>query len=173
MTPTGFQRVALILLRTLVGWHFLYEGFYKLMLPGWSRAGGRLAAWSAAGYLNASSGPLAPYFHRLAESGAMAWIDWLVPIGLALVGLSLMLGLFTQLGCWGAVAFLTLFYISAPPTAGLPQPGAEGAYLLVNKNLVELAAAIVVLAFRTGAIAGLDRWRGSSTQRPRSAQRPV
>jgi hypothetical protein len=41
----------------------------------------------------------------------------------------------------------------------MPQPGAEGAYLLVNKNLIELAAVLAVMAFRTGRIAGLDALR--------------
>ena len=36
---TGFQQFALIALRIAVGWQFAYEGFYKLMLPGWTRAG--------------------------------------------------------------------------------------------------------------------------------------
>ena len=37
--PSGFQKAGLVVLRTLVGWHFLYEGYYKLMLPGWTREG--------------------------------------------------------------------------------------------------------------------------------------
>jgi len=41
----------------------------------------------------------------------------------------------------------------------MPQSGAEGAYLLVNKNLIELAAVLAILAFRTGRIAGLDTLR--------------
>jgi thiosulfate dehydrogenase (quinone) large subunit len=163
---TTFQRVALIAARTLVGWHFLYEGFYKLMLPGWTRAGGRVAAWSAAGYLKASTGPFSGVFHRMAESGMAGWIDRIVPIALTLVGLSLVLGLFTQAGCWGALLFLTMFYLSMPPTTGMPQPGAEGAYLLVNKNLIELGIVLVILAFHTGRIAGLDTLR-----RPRSTAR--
>lgn len=154
---TTFQRVALILVRTVIGWHFLYEGLYKLMLPGWSREGARLAAWTAKGYLHVSTGPFAPMLHRLADSSLAPWIDILVPVGLTLVGVSLMLGLLTQLGCWGAIAFLVMFYVSMPPTTGLQVPGAEGAYLLVNKNLVELVAVIVVLSFRTGRIAGLDQ----------------
>lgn len=153
---SGLQRAALVLLRTVVGWHFLYEGYYKLMVPGWSRDGQILAHWSAAGYLKAASGPLGSLFHGLGASAASGWIDRLVPIGLAAVGLSLMLGFLTQLGCWGALAFLMLFYLSAIPTAGVPQPGAEGTYLFVNKNLVEAVAVLVVAAFRTGAIAGLD-----------------
>jgi thiosulfate dehydrogenase [quinone] large subunit len=70
-----------------------------------------------------------------------------------------MLGLFTQLGCIGALGFLAMFYLSQPPLSGMPQPGAEGAYLLVNKNLIELAAVLAVMAFRTGRIAGLDTLR--------------
>jgi len=149
---------ALVALRTLVGWHFAYEGYYKLMQPGWSRDGGLLAPFSAAGYLRSATGPLAGAFHSMAaHPGLMRAVDLAVPIGLLLVGLSLMLGLFTRLGGAGAIAFLTLFYLSQPPLSGTPQPSAEGAYLLVNKNLIELAAVVTVMAFPTGAMAGLDR----------------
>jgi thiosulfate dehydrogenase [quinone] large subunit len=154
---TTFQRVTLILVRTVIGWHFVYEGLYKLLLPGWTRDGVKLAAWSAKGYLKASSGPFAPMLQRLADSGAAPWIDILVPVGLLLVGISLMLGLFTQLGCWGALGFLAMFYLSMPPMSGLHLPGAEGAYLFVNKNLIEFVTVLALLAFRTGQIAGLDQ----------------
>ena len=158
MHLTRFQQVALILLRTAIGWHFAYEGFYKLMLPGWTRGGQRVAEWSAAGYLKGATGPFASFFHGLAaQATAMQAVDIIVPVGLLLVGLSLMLGLLTQFGCLGAIVFLATFYISQPPLSGMPQTGAEGAYLFVNKNLIELLAVAVILAFRTGAIAGLDQ----------------
>ena len=157
---TRVQAAALVVLRTAVGWHFLYEGFYKLMLPGWSRLGQPAAAWSAAGYLAASSGPLAPLFRGLGHSSAMGIVDVAIPIGLTLVGVSLMLGVLTEWGCAGALAFLALFYLSAIPTAGVPQSGAEGTYLIVSKNLIELVAVCVLFVFRTGRIAGLDvLWR--------------
>jgi thiosulfate dehydrogenase (quinone) large subunit len=155
------QTTGLILLRTLIGWHFLYEGYFKLLLPGWTRSGTPLAGWSAAGYLKAATGPLAGMIKPLANSAAMGWIDILVPLGLLLVGLSLVLGLFTRLGAWGALGFLTLFYLTAIPTSGVPQPMQEGTYLFVNKNLIEWAAVWVLIAFRTGEIAGLDAlWAG-------------
>ena len=148
---------SLVLLRTLVGWHFAYEGYYKLTLPAWSRSGGVLAPFSAEGYLRAATGPLAGVFHAAAAQPSIVHAtDAIVPIGLLLVGLSLMLGLFTQIGCAGAMGFLALFYLSQPPLNGMPQAGAEGSYLLVNKNLIELTAVLTVMAFRTGAIAGLD-----------------
>jgi thiosulfate dehydrogenase (quinone) large subunit len=85
-----------------------------------------------------------------------------VPVGLVLVGVSLVLGLFTTLGCWGALLLLGSFYVTAIPVAGTTGPHQEGAYLIVNKNLVELVAVIVLLAFRTGRIAGLDLLRHGS-----------
>ena len=151
------RSVSLVLLRTLIGWHFAYEGYYKLVLPAWSRGGGLIAPFSAEGYLRGATGPLSGVFHAMAGNPAlMQATDVIVPVGLLLVGLSLMLGFFTQTGCAGAIAFLALFYASQPPLSGMPQTGAEGAYLLVNKNLIELAAVVVVMAFRTGAIAGAD-----------------
>lgn len=148
--------VTLVILRTLIGWHFLYEGYYKLLLPGWTREGVPVGSWSAAGYLKGATGPLAGLFHAIGASSLAPWIDLAVPVGLVLVGLSLMLGLFTQLGGWGALAFLTLFYFSAIPTQGVPTPSSEGTYLLVSKNLIEWAAVLVLIACRTGEVAGLD-----------------
>lgn len=168
MRLTGFQQFCLVTLRTVIGWHFAYEGFYKLMLPGWSRTGQLVGAWSAAGYLKGATGPLAPTFHRLAESaGMMHAVDMIVPFGLLIVGLSLMLGLLTQSGCAAAMAFLALFYLSQPPFTGMPQAGAEGTYLIVNKNLIELIAVATIMAFRTGVIAGLDQiWMSRRSPMP-------
>jgi thiosulfate dehydrogenase (quinone) large subunit len=143
-------------LRTLIGWHFLYEGYYKLMLPAWSADGKPLPPWSSVGYLKAASGPLARVFQWMIDHGWIVWIDNTVKIGLLLIGLSLILGLFTRLGCWGALFLLALFYALAIPTAGSPQPGNEGTYLIVNKTLIEGAAVCALLVFNTGAIAGLD-----------------
>jgi thiosulfate dehydrogenase [quinone] large subunit len=153
------QQVSLIVLRTLVGWHFLYEGYFKLWRPAWSRTGEPLAAWSSAGYLHAANGPFAPLFHRLADSPWLGRLDVAIAAALIFVGLSLILGLFTQAGCAGGLALLTLFYLAQIPTAGVPQPGAEGAYLFVNKTLIEASAVLVLSFFRTGRIAGLDRLR--------------
>ena len=73
-----------------------------------------------------------------------------------------MLGSLHAVACAGGMALLALFYLSAIPLDGLPGPRLEGAYLIVNKNLIELAALAAVHAFRTGRIAGLDRWFASS-----------
>ena len=170
---SGAQQAALVILRTLIGWHFLYEGYYKLMLPAWSADGKPLSPWTSAGYLKAASGPLARVFQWMIDAGWIGWIDKTVKIGLLLVGLSLILGLLTRAGLWGALFFLTLFYLLAIPTAGAPQPGNEGTYLIVNKTLIEGAAVGVLLTFNTGAIAGLDmfltRWKSARRIRSHAA----
>ena len=66
-----------------------------------------------------------------------------------------MLGLFTQTAAAAALVLLATFYVAAIPMAGVPEPRAEGAYLIVNKTLIEAAAVLVLLTSRTGAIAGL------------------
>jgi thiosulfate dehydrogenase [quinone] large subunit len=150
------QQFALVALRTVIGWHFLYEAYYKITSPAWSPAGTPLARWTSAAYLKGASGPLAGLFQRMVNAGWTPWIDRTVKIGLLLIGLSLILGLFTKVGSWGALFFLSLFYLLYIPVMGVPQPGNEGTYLLVNKTLIEAVAVCVLLAFNTGAIAGLD-----------------
>lgn len=151
------QQITLVMLRTLIGWHFFYEGYVKVLYPAWSRDGQPLPPWSAAAYLGAATGPLAGIFHSVAEASWLGTFDTFVAVLLLLIGTSLLLGLLTQAGCAGALGMLAIFYVSAIPL-GLSQAHAEGSYLIVNKNLIELAAVAVLFVFRTGQIAGLDRW---------------
>lgn len=155
-TYRPLQQVALIVLRTVIGWHFLYEAFYKIWSPAWSPAGTPLPHWTSAGYLRGASGPLGALFQRMVDAGWTPWIDRSVKIGLLLIGLSLILGLFTRIGAAAALVLLSLFYLLYLPLTGVPQPGSEGTYLVVNKTLIEAAAVFVLLVFDTGAIAGLD-----------------
>lgn len=150
------QQTMLVVLRTLIGWHFLYEGYTKLLAPAWGQNGVPIPPWSSAGYLKAATGPLAPFFHWMGNASWIGSVDLVVAVALTAVGVSLMLGLFTQLGCAGALALLATFYLAAVPTGTL-DVRAEGTYLLVNKNLIEACAVAVLFAFRTGSIAGLDR----------------
>ena len=159
------QEIWLVALRTLIGWHFLYEGYVKLLTPSWGADGQPVNAWSSSGYLRGASGPLAGVFHALASSSWIGTIDIVVAVTLAAVGVGLMLGLLTQVASAGGITMLALFYVSAIPLSGLPEPRTEGAYLLVNKNLIELAALAVIFTFRTGRIAGLDRWFADARRR--------
>ena len=141
--------IMITVLRVLVGWHFLYEGIAKLSSP----------TWTAAGYLKQARGPFSGLFRWLAgQPNLLANADVITMWGLTIVGLLLILGLFTRLASIGAMGFLAMFYFATPPFVGyfysLPS---EGSYLLVNKNLVEFAALLVILTTGSGKFAGLDR----------------
>ena len=155
--PTGFQSGALVALRLLIGWHFLYEGMAKLLNP----------HWTSAGYLAESQWWFQDLFIAIAASPtAVTIVDYLNMWGLTLIGLGLMLGLFTQWATIAGMAVLALYYIAAPPfvgyTYGMP---AEGSYLMVNKVLIELAALLVLFAHPTGRTFGLDRFVARSAAR--------
>ncbi len=141
--------IAITVLRVVVGWHFLYEGIAKLTSP----------SWSAAGYMKVSRGPFAAFFHWIAgQPQLLDRANLITMYGLAIVGALLILGLFTRLAAIGGIAFVLLFYLCNPPFVGyfysIPT---EGSYLIVNKNLVELCALVVILVTGSGRFAGLDR----------------
>jgi thiosulfate dehydrogenase [quinone] large subunit len=154
---SSLQQVSLVLLRTLIGWHFLYEGYFKFSLPAWTPEGQPLGAFSSAGFIKAATGPLGRLARSVSDAGLLPTLDKMIVFGLLAVGISLILGLVTRAGCVGAIALLALFYFTAIPTTGLPQDHAEGTYLLVNKTLIEGLAVLALYAFDTGRIAGLDR----------------
>jgi thiosulfate dehydrogenase [quinone] large subunit len=153
---SSFQQFALVALRMVIGWHFLYEAYYKIVSPAWSPNGGPLTPWTSAGYLKGASGPLASLFQKMVNNGLTPWLDRGVKIGLLLIGLSLLLGFLTRYGALAAMFFLSLFYLLYVPTMGIPQPNQEGTYLIVNKTLIEAIAVLVLFVFDTGRIAGLD-----------------
>jgi thiosulfate dehydrogenase (quinone) large subunit len=151
--------IAITLLRVVVGWHFLYEGIAKLTSP----------SWSAAGYMKASRGPFADFFHWIASQPQLLdQANLITMYGLTIVGVLLILGLFTRLAAIGGIALVLLFYLCNPPFVGyfysIPT---EGSYLIVNKNLVEVCALGVIVLTRSGLFAGLDRILHGFFVRPR------
>ena len=154
--------IAITVLRVLVGWHFLYEGLTKLTA----------ASWTSAGYLKQARGPFAELFRGLAGNPNMlANADLITMWGLTIVGACLILGLLTRLASLAGIGFILMFYLATPPLVGyFYSVPSEGSYLIVNKNLVEIAALVVIFATRSGLFAGLDRIvHGLVARRPRLA----
>ncbi|RMG27252.1 MAG: DoxX family membrane protein [Bacteroidetes bacterium] len=147
-TYSKAQLNVLVLLRMLIGWHLLYEGISKLWNPG----------WSSAGYLMDSNWLLGGIFQAMAGSSALVAVADAITIwGLILIGLALMLGIFTRYAAIGGMLLVGLFYLSHPPLIGTHYAmPAEGSSLLVNKNLIEVAALAVVLVFPTSHLIGLE-----------------
>jgi thiosulfate dehydrogenase (quinone) large subunit len=143
------QVTLLVVLRILIGWHFLYEGAVKLMSP----------SWSSLGYLADSKGFMSGLFMSWASNPDLVKVlDFMNMWGLTLVGLGLILGCITRISIIGGIILLAFYYLSHPPMIGykfaLPS---EGSYLWVNKNLIEIFALAVLYVFPSQQIIGIDR----------------
>lgn len=149
MKQTGSQLSALVILRVLIGWHFLYEGLVKLLNPD----------WSAYGYLISSEGIFSGVFQSMATNESLlSVINVLNQWGLFLIGLGLFLGVLTRLSCYLGALLLLFYYLAHPPFVGVDYAiPTQGNYLLVDKNLIEMFTLIVISLFPTGVFVGLDR----------------
>lgn len=144
------QTFVLVLLRVFIGWHFLYEGVVKIMNP----------KWTSLGYLLDSKGCFSDLFVGLTQNpSTMDTLNFMNEWGLFLVGLGLLTGCLAKLSSIGGMVFLAIFYLSHPSFVGVSyMMPFEGTYLWIDKNLIELAALAVVLAFPTSKCIGLDRF---------------
>lgn len=143
------QLFALVYLRVLIGWYFLYEGLVKFLNPN----------WTSLGYLKDSQGWFSPLFNFITEHEfLMSLADNLNIYGLTIIGLLLIVGLFTKAAGFGAISLLSLYYLSHPPLLNvvymLPT---EGSYLWIDKNVIMLCAVVVLILFPTSTQIGLDR----------------
>jgi len=149
MHYSKLQSFAIIILRISIGWHFLYEGGVKILNP----------HWTAKSYLLDSGGFMKEFFGFIAGNQTILSIsDTANAWGLALIGLSLIVGLFTRFSSLAAIFLLLLYYLSHPAFPGVEYLfPSDGSYFLINKTLVELFALLVIYAFPTSHIFGLQR----------------
>ena len=136
---TSALDIALLLLRIAIGWHFLYEGCWKLMQED---------GWSCLSYLNAAQGPLAPLFKWMA---GLPWLvttgDWAVQIGLVVIGVSLITGACARFMALGGIALMAMFYCCQPPEPfATAFSGADGRFFLIERNAVEAAGLLLIAA---------------------------
>lgn len=137
--------VLMHVLRIAVGWHFLYEGIWKLMQGG---------QWTCLTYLEGAQGPLAGLFK------GMAGLPWLVAIGdyavmggLVLIGISLITGVLARLAAVFAILLMAMFYCAQPPEPfATAMSGADGRFFLLERNAIESAALLAIVI--------IPSWRG-------------
>jgi len=143
------QSFALVILRIAIGWHFLYEGGVKILNP----------HWTAKSYLLDSGGFMKGFFESIAGNPTLLSIsDATNAWGLTLIGLSLIIGLFTRVSSAAGIILLLLYYMSHPAFPGIEYLfPSDGSYFIVNKTLVELFALLVIYVFPTSHIFGLQR----------------
>jgi uncharacterized membrane protein YphA (DoxX/SURF4 family) len=139
MKDWNWKKLTITLFRVAIGWHFLYEGISKLLVPN----------WTATGYLANATGPFAGFYQSLASSEfLMKIIDPLNMAGLVLIGLGLFLGIFIRISSISGVILLMLYYFAYPPFGGDLFGAAEGNLYIVNKNLIESLALLVIFLIK-------------------------
>ena len=145
-SPLGQKQLfSLVILRFFIGWHLLYEGFSKLMNP----------TWSSEGFLRSSQWIMSSFANWIVSNKEiLSAVDFLNIAGLMIIGISLILGLFSRVAAVIGAILLLVYYLHAPPLAGLEY--SEGDYLIINPTLIEVVALIVLAVFPTSQIIGLD-----------------
>ena len=102
------QSVFLVLLRMFIGWHLLYEGVAKILIPD----------WTSQAYLLNSKWIFSGFFHALAESQpALQVVDFLNVWGLIIIGLAVLLGFLVRYWAVAGMVLLGLYYLANPATA--------------------------------------------------------
>ena len=115
-----YQLVSLSLLRLFIGWHLLYEGMAKISNANWTSAAYLLdSKWIFSG--------LAKWM--VTNPNVLGFVDTLNIWGLTIIGLSLMLGLFSRWSCIAGAGLISLYYLFHPPLVGLEySKPPEGSY---------------------------------------------
>jgi thiosulfate dehydrogenase [quinone] large subunit len=146
-----WQRGVLVALRFIIGWHFLYEGLHKLIYP----------EWSAQGFLDNAQWIFSGVAEWMVSNpGVLNTVDFLNTWGLILIGLGLILGMFTRIASLAGCALLLLYYLFNPPFIGMDLTGPmEGNYLMVNKTLIEAVALLYIALTPLSRYLGLDMLR--------------
>lgn len=125
------------LLRMAIGWHFLYEGVWKLVQEN----------WSAKGFLQSSDWFAGPLFKALAANSAvMRGIDFANEWGLVLIGLGLIAGVLARWAAGAGALLLVFYYVCQPPWLNAT---GDAHYLFLDVRLVE-ALALGVLVCTPG-----------------------
>ena len=145
---SSVQKIVLVTLRILIGWHILFEGISKLLSP----------SWTSAGFLGESKWILSGFSHWIvSHASVLSTVDFLNTWGLIAIGIGLILGLFTRVAAISGAILLFVYYLNNPPLIGLEYSvPTEGSYLVVSKTLIESVALVVLAVFPSGMFAGLD-----------------
>lgn len=145
-------RAALAGGRLIVGWVFLWAFIDKFFGLGFSTPAER--AWirggtPAQGYIAGIEEPLAGFFQPLFQN---AFGDWLFMIGLAGIGLALMLGVGLKIAAVTGTLLLGFMWLSQfPPLVGGTNP-------ITTSHWVEAALVILSAVTLAGDTWGLGRW---------------
>ena len=133
------QIVILTVIRVILGYHFLYEGLQKLLI----------GSWTSAGYLLGSEWIISNLFEEIALNPTLlSIVDFLNIWGQIVIGIFLIIGLFTRYSAWAGAILLFLYYIANPPFMNNQ--------IFINVILMEFLLFTVIALFTKSEIIGFD-----------------
>jgi thiosulfate dehydrogenase [quinone] large subunit len=146
---TRFAPVWLVV-RFLLGWSWLEAGYHKITDAAWMQTGEALKNyWANAAKIPSTGRPpitfdwYRSFIQGLLDAGTYVWFSKLVAVGEALVGIALILGIFTGIAAFFG-GFMNWNYIMAGSASTNP--------------LLFFAAILLILAWKTAGYWGVDRF---------------
>jgi len=142
-----------LLVRVWLGYQWISSGYGKLTNPGWMKGGEALKGFLGYSIQTAQAAESHPpiaylwyqnFLQGILDSGAYTWMAKMVAVGEFLIGIALVLGLFTAVA-----AFFSGFMVWNFAMAGTA--GVAPIFLLLS--------VLLVAAWRIAGWWGLDRWR--------------
>jgi len=142
-----------LIVRVWLGYQWITSGYGKLTNPAWMSGGDALKGFLARNVQAAIDNPAHPpiaykwfvaFLQSIVDSGSYSWMAKMVAVGEFLIGIALILGLFTAIA-----AFFSGFMVWNFALAG--SAGVAPMFLLLS--------VLLIAAWRIAGLWGLDRFR--------------
>lgn len=137
------ERLILFLMRMAMAWTFLYAASHQVFEPGWSATGFLAHTKTFHGFFQVFTGPV---------TGPIT--SFLVEWGHLLIGLSLLLGLFTRASSVAAIVLMVLYWMAHMDFPYISDTN----NFLVDFHLVYGLVLWLIVVRHAGHVWGLDAW---------------
>ncbi|HEY7101444.1 MAG TPA: hypothetical protein VH573_07375 [Mycobacteriales bacterium] len=149
-TERHWARVVFATLRIVVGFTFFWAFLDKLFGLGYATPSAK--SWinggsPTKGFLaNSATGPFADFYKNIAGAG---WADWLFMIGLAGIGIALLLGVGMRIAAVsGALLYVMMWSVVLPPVTNP----------VVDEHIIGALVVIGLALLHAGDTFGFGRW---------------
>lgn len=134
-----FAKTVLFLLRISLGWIMFYAGITKILDP----------AWSAEGFLN-NAQTFSGFYAWLAQDSILPVINFMNEWALLLLGVSLILGIFTRVSSYLGALLMLLYYFPS-----LDFPYLDHSFL-IDEHIIYILVLLMFATSKVGNYWGLD-----------------
>jgi thiosulfate dehydrogenase [quinone] large subunit len=135
-------KFAIIFLRVVIGWFFLYQGIVSILDQNWT-----LSPFIKNTHI------FTDFYSILLEPSILPYISYLIKGLFIVVGICMILGIFVRIVSALGILIMLLFYF---PLLSFPYViDAAGTYYLVDSHMIIIAALLFLFAARAGEFFGL------------------